>query len=306
MKSKKLLKSIILPSLCLFLMTACNNTTGDGAQTSAGNKDAESGWKVVKEVSINHKANKIAFYNLDYGITVGYNGEIHYTTDQGETWPRAENKSHCQFGVDIVNEKVAYSVGNHKQLVKTVDGGKTWSRITDFGGHSPNQCQMVSFINENVGMIASQIQLGFTNDGGTTWVEQTPPSKIMSIYLVNEKEAYLVGLDKKLYVTKDAGVTWENVAFNVEGFDDENAFSSPQACALKVSEDGKGQFFYLAKGGKLRCFETKDGFATVTKTCEVDFSEKMESSSKMFLSRDGKYITLQSILSDKALILTCE
>lgn len=126
----------------------------------------------------------------------------------------------------------------------------------------------------------------------------------MSIYMVNETDAYLVGLDKKLYVTKDAGVTWKNVAFDIEGFEDENTFSTPQACTLTISEDGKGQFLYLAKGGVLRCFETEDGFATVSKTCELNFSEKMSSSNKMYLSRDGKYLTLQSILCDEALILT--
>ncbi|NLM35253.1 MAG: hypothetical protein GX206_07420 [Clostridiales bacterium] len=299
MKRKKLMKGIILPCLCLFLMTACSNKANDNT-----NKENSKGWQIVKKVPITHKANKVAFYNLDYGITVGYNGEIHYTTDQGETWPRAENQSHCQFGAEIVNEKVSYSVGNHKHLVKTVDGGKTWSRITDFGGATPNQCQMVSFINEKVGMIASQVQLAFTKDGGATWVEQKAPSKIMSIYMVNETDAYLVGLDKKLYVTKDAGVTWKNVAFDIEGFEDENTFSTPQACTLTISEDGKGQFLYLAKGGVLRCFETEDGFATVSKTCELNFSEKMSSSNKMYLSRDGKYLTLQSILCDEALILT--
>lgn len=334
MKNTNVIKRIILPFLCLILMTACSNKANDGNQvstenntTSVNNSDENmdvssndnehanitdesqntetcSNWQIVKEISINHKANKIAFYNLDYGITVGYKGEIHYTTDQGETWPQAENKSHCQFGIDIVNENVAYSVGNHKNLVKTLDGGKTWSRISDFGGAAPNQCQMASFINENVGMIASQSQLAFTNDGGDTWIEQTPPSKIMSIYLVNETDAYLVGLDKKLYVTKDAGVTWENLSFDVEGFEDEDTFSTPQACTLRISEDGKGQFFYLAKGGILRCFETEDAFATVNKTCELNFSDKMSSSNIMYLSRDGKYLTLQSLRCNAALILT--
>lgn len=303
MKRKNLMKGIILPCLCLFLMTACSNNADANDNTNANSK-GNNGWQVAKEVPITHKANKIAFYNLDYGITVGYSGEIHYTTDQGQTWPRAENDSHCQFGAEIVNDKVAYSVGNHKHLVKTVDGGKTWSRITDFGGTNPNQCQMVSFINENIGMIASQIQLAFTKDGGNTWVEQTPPSKIMSIYMVNETDAYVVGLDKKLYVTNDTGATWKNIDVTIEGFEDETAFSGPQSCTLTISEDGKGKFFYLVRGGILRCFETTDGFATVSKTQELNFSDKMESSNKLYLSRDGKYITLQSTMCDKALVLT--
>ena len=66
----------------------------------------ESSWTVVLDTKISHKTNIAGFLNENYGITVGYNGEIHYTNDGGKTWPNSKNSSMCRFCLDIVNENL--------------------------------------------------------------------------------------------------------------------------------------------------------------------------------------------------------
>ncbi len=279
--------------------------TEDGIATEAPTEEAAqctTGWQVVNSTAFEHKANKIAFYNMDFGITVGYAGEIHYTGDQGKTWPQAQNETACLFGIDIIDENVAFACGNAKNVTKTTDGGKTWNRVTDFGGTSPNQCQMLSFFDENTGFIASQTQLAYTNDSGNTWTELTAPAKIMAIQLTSATQGYLIGMDRKLYVTADAGATWETRELDIEGF--ENSLSASTSCAFSIAEDGGGILFYLEKGGILKCFETKDISSEWTKTAELSVKEEIEGSIFLYLSKDGKYLTLQGINCNAAAVVS--
>lgn len=274
------------------LEDAVETDTIDATDTAVA-AEVTDGWQVVNNTSFEHKANKIAFYNKDYGITVGYSGEIHYTGDQGKTWPQAQNKTLCLFGIDIIDENFAFACGNGKNVTKTSDGGKTWNRVTDFGGTSPNQCQLLSFVDENTGLIASQNQLAYTSDSGNTWTELTAPVKIMAIHLTNTTKGYLIGTDRKLYITEDAGATWVAQELDIKGF--ENGLTAISSCAFSISEDGSGILFYLDRDGVLNCFETKDSSAAWTKTAELKDTLENDKPCFLYLSRDAKYLTLQGI-----------
>lgn len=318
MKSKQFV--IIVVTLCLSIgITGCKsntnepigkdtNSTGKASEISSGDTTEAitvnaseantevveaAAWQVVNSTSFEHKANKIAFYNKDLGITVGYSGEIHYTGDQGKTWPQAQNKTLCLFGIDMINENIAFACGNGKNVTKTTDGGKTWNRVADFGGTSPNQCQLLSFVDENTGLIASQNQLAYTNDSGNTWTELKAPTKIMAIHLTSATKGFLIGTDRKLYVTNDAGATWVAQELNIEGF--ENSLTAISSCAFSISEDGSGILFFLNSDGVLNCFETKDSSAAWTKTAELKDMMENDNPCFLYLSKDANYLTLQGI-----------
>lgn len=282
--------------------TSDNITVEASAAPTEEPEECTTGWKAVNSITIDHKANNVAFYNMDFGITVGYAGEIHYSGDQGKTWPRAENKTACLFGIDIINENVAFACGNGKNVTKTTDGGKTWNRVADFGGSSPVMCQMLSFVDENTGFIASELKLAYTNDSGTTWTEREVPAKIMAIHLTSATKGYFVGMDRKLYVTEDAGVTWEAGELNMEGF--ENCIPVSTSSAFSIAEDGSGIFFFLEKGGLLKCFETKDISAAWSKTAELNIMVGKETPMYLYLSKDSKYLTLQGMNCDDAVVIS--
>ncbi len=264
--------------------------------------ESTTGWQVVNSFRLDFPAYKIAFLNPDLGLTGGASGEMHYFNTSGKTWPRAENDSACMFGVEIVDDKVAYACGNSCNVIKSADGGQTWARVADFGGSNPNQCRMLSFCDENTGWIAHESILASTADGGTTWNKLEAPAKIMCMKLTNSTTGCLVGMDRKLYITSDSGSTWDTKDITIEGF--ENSLPLSQSCAISLSDDGTGILFYLEKGGLLNCYETNDGAETWTNSATLDISADIESAYFVYLSKDAKTLTVQSNTGDEVAVLT--
>lgn len=260
------------------------------------------GWQVIKSFQYDFPVYSTAFYNSDFGITARMSGEIHYTSDQGIAWPQAENNTACLFGVDIIDENVAFVSGNSCNNAKTTDGGKTWTSVTDYVGANTDHCDMASFFDENTGIIANENKIGYTKDGGITWTDMTTPAKIKAIHLTNATKGYVIGMDRKLYVTNDTGATWEAQELNIDGF--ENNLDLSQSCAFSISEDGTGILFYLEKGGILKCFETKDDAVTWTKSDELNVSDAIDSPYVLYLSHDASTLTVQSLTGGNAAVVT--
>ncbi len=219
-------------------------------------KVIESDWEVRSEERPGFPLYFEAYYTKDFGLAVGQFGEIHYTTDAGKEWPAAENKSNCSYGLEFVNDQVIYVVCNNSQVVKSTDGGRTFTRLKDFGGSAPNQCRYLSFIDENTGIIASGKKLGLTTDGGKEWKELTVPCEIIGMDMVSLDEMYLVGNDLSMYATKDGGATWEATPLNLpEGQDYLNLM---HAVAFRVEEDGIKLFAFQKSTKLVKHYETKE------------------------------------------------
>lgn len=259
-------------------------------------------WQEAKTVSIKHKSNIGGFENPNLGITVGYSGEIHYSNDGGETWPKANNTSMCRFGLDIVNDKIAWNCGNGGNVRKTTDGGKNWEEVTDFGKSEPEQCRYASFIDENTGWLGAADYLGCTKDGGKTWSDVKLPdgcSKILSIDLLNENQGYLIDGDGKLYITKDGGETWDNKSIKVD--DMNTSYTSTNSQAFRFTDEKNGILFYFTKDTlQLKSLKTKDGGETWTenKLPEIDLEK-----GPIYISHDGKLASINNHNGSKITLL---
>ncbi|NLK99241.1 MAG: hypothetical protein GX271_01110 [Clostridiales bacterium] len=86
-----LLVSIIIT---LMLLTGCSKNKETSAPAAK--------WDTVVDSSIVHSSIIEGFHNENFGLTVGFDGEIYYTNDQGKTWAEAENSSKCLYCLDIV------------------------------------------------------------------------------------------------------------------------------------------------------------------------------------------------------------
>lgn len=292
-KIKKLMISIGAISIIGAMIIGCNS----GKENS---KVEESDWEEINSPEFTHKSYIGGFLNEDFGITVGYAGEVHYTTDGGKTWPQGTNKSYCRFGMDIVNEKVAYNCGNASHVRKTLDGGENWIEVSNFGESEPNQCRYLRFIDENKGWIASPKKLGATKDGGNTWEEINLPnsgSKILAIDLVNENNGYIVSTDKKLYVTKDGGKSFDAKDITMDDFDD-MVYSTNQI-AIKFTSENKGEIFYYGPEGKLKGYVTEDD----GQTWEEEKIPDIEECGPLYISNDGKYLSVNGNNASKIIVL---
>lgn len=261
----------------------------------------QSKWSEVKTVNISHPTYLGGFETEEFGITVGYNGESHYTTDGGETWPQGNNKSYCRFGLDIVNDKLAWSCGNGGHVRKTTDGGENWIEVTNFGKSEPNQCRYASFIDENTGWLGSYDYVGSTKDGGQTWAELVLPDscgQVLSIDLLNENQGYLIDSYKKLYVTKDGGSTWDS--YDIPDLNMTSSFVSTNNQVFRFTDEKNGILFYYTTDKQLKGLKTNDGGQSwkEVKLPQIDISK-----GGLYLSHDGKLLSADSSACDKIVLL---
>lgn len=284
MKLKKFLSTICIISLGLCM---------------AGCGEAKPDFEIIKTVKITHKTTYAGFNNEKLGMTVGYAGEIHYTTDIGESWPKSENNSFCRFGLEIVNDEIAYHCGNAGHVRKSSDGGKTWKEVSDYGDYEPDQCRYLSFFDDKNGWIAAPNKLGVTNDGGSTWSDIKLPDNIGNIScieLLNEKTGYLIDENKNMYITKDDGKTWENKKINIEDID--ASINASPMIAMKFLDENIGYIYYRTSGKMLAGISTKDG----GKTWEQELLPEVKVGS-LYMSNDAKYITVTSTFGDELTLL---
>jgi photosystem II stability/assembly factor-like uncharacterized protein len=180
--------------------------------------EVPSPWKLVQTAPYSHPVYYAGFLNDSFGITVGYAGEVHYTLDGGQTWPDAENHSMCRFGLDIVDEQVAWHCGNGGDVRLSLDGGQTWSEVAGYGPNVPNHCRYLSFLDEKTGWAATNKTLGMTTDGAQTWTNLTLPEDvkaIMTVSLRTPTDGYLLDNSGTLYVTSDGGQTWSSQKLDI-------------------------------------------------------------------------------------------
>jgi photosystem II stability/assembly factor-like uncharacterized protein len=170
------------------------------------------GGKTWQPISTPHESLLVAhFWDAQTGIIADYDNQIYGTQDGGKTWKlvqlyqnkfplRADqggwifdingviyhagkNDSHWLPVLSIVyssrffpvSDNVAYAINkDFSRLIKTIDGGKTWIEISIPGVIEPNYYFGVSFIDQDLGWLASNNGLFKTKDGGMNWDQILP------------------------------------------------------------------------------------------------------------------------------------
>lgn len=277
-------------------------TTGTIEPTEKGsetNKEMQKNqWRILTTIEQPSDIYMTGFYDENYGVAVGYAGMIRYTTDGGANWTVGMNSSYCRFGLDLVSEQVGYTCGNAGHVTKTVNGGKTWEKVADFGDFEPDQCKVISFISDDVGMIAAEKKMAITKDGGTTWTELTPPEEVVTIDFISEDACYLIGKEDHLYFSKDEGKTWSSMDMSIENLDKHKTIM--KSMAINMKDKDNGDLFCLDKAGKLYYYTTNDcGASWVAQ----DVPEVDEGSS-LYFSKDGAILTVSSSDGTNVTVIT--
>src|SRR5216683_1194243 len=151
------------------------------------------------------------------------------TTDGGLHWKQVTPSQVASGGIDylyILDETTAWLPGQGGTWYRTTDGGATWKPL---GGLQGN-VQSFSFSDQNHGWMINQsfsgdthqkTALDTTSDGGNTWQQTNtlPFSSIREYHAITEQTGWVTTqaftakdvLHSKvaLYVTHDAGRTWE-------------------------------------------------------------------------------------------------
>lgn len=295
---KRKILSILLLSIMItaILLTGCSggkNTVASAAE-----------WAIVLDSNIEHVSNIEGFLNENCGLTVGFSGEIHYSNDQGQTWPEGENSSMCRFCLDIIDENLAWSGGNGNQVRVTKDGGKTWGEVTDInldGMHLG-----IDFLDDKVGWITSRKKCASTNDGGLTWTELALPeerSNIAAIRLRTPEDGYFMDTKGILYITTDGGLTWTSKDMNFESYGVIDEKGNPgiyksnlALAAICFTDENNGIVIFTGivpgEGTKTFYLTTDDGGDS---WISEEFKPKEDfDANRVYFSGDGLYLTLGS------------
>jgi photosystem II stability/assembly factor-like uncharacterized protein len=172
---------------------------------------------------------------------VGYaisGGRLLWTNDNGAVWTDitppgpADQEMFTLFFLDAAHGWVAFVDGSGEwdpettvRLVRTVDGGRTWSPLTFSKSSFPNLKgftvipKNLWFVDAQHGWFQWQFQtssafslgaLFSTSDGGTTWTELPTPPSAHGFHFHTTQDGWIVGdPPSELHVTHDGGRTWQ-------------------------------------------------------------------------------------------------
>lgn len=150
-----------------------------------------------KNVNIRNTFTQIHFTSIDSGIAIserytGVSKDIFYTTDGGENWIKNENRLFSNeewignFNTLHNDPKICFlTLGD--SLIYSIDGGFKWQIHSYIGDH----IYSISFINKNVGYLASQYDIYKINSiGGELSKIYTSEDWINQIEAINDSEIY--------------------------------------------------------------------------------------------------------------------
>jgi photosystem II stability/assembly factor-like uncharacterized protein len=226
-------KSIVI--LAILSMLGCEDTSinyglefpFNVAHQSSMNFDS---WKITSiryEYSL--KARDIFFINSDTGFLVGDNGHIFKTSDSGVNWRRINSGvSQNLVSIFFLNDEIGYASSEGEYcpthlckkscfLLKTIDGGETWTSIL-----FPDYYSIVSprFFDElnGVALIYTDwkrdsipAKFAVTTDGGETW-------NISDLRILAGRERlflsgnmiFVPGYHQQLYKSNE-GLKWDTI-----------------------------------------------------------------------------------------------
>ncbi len=205
--------------------TFVDNLNGWGAGAESGIVHTEDGgitWKMQRGGIGSANYNKYPLEGVDFadslhGLTVGACGIIFSTSDGGASWmQRLSGSCTATNALAAIDVDHAWAANQDGELLRTVNGGKKWSRANLPTGDLGD----VDFIDNLNGWTVSQTwttgdQFIFrTGDGGKTW-KQTGPhdaSQLWSIDAIDSSTIVAVGYacctGPTITRSTDGGVTW--------------------------------------------------------------------------------------------------
>ncbi len=114
--------------------------------------------------------------------------------------------------VNKVSETVLYACTSDGKVIKTTNGGLTWTLTGNIGAE---YLRGVSFANNLVGMVSGGEKIYKTSNGGVTWQLKNLGIDINTglddIAMINPNLAYAGGTFGKLYKTFDGGESWNPI-----------------------------------------------------------------------------------------------
>lgn len=133
--------------------------------------------------------------------------------------------------IDFPTDQIGYIAGNDSTLLKSTDGGQTWSHVS-FNGIQFNASSQdfldVEFVDENTGfLVVEYFGVLKTVDGGTTWTHLTGQTSNMctptEAYAFTADQIFAggAGCFEGVIIDEYVNSAWSNTAVNYQSWDTE-------------------------------------------------------------------------------------
>ncbi|HEX2787148.1 MAG TPA: YCF48-related protein [Ignavibacteria bacterium] len=112
--------------------------------------------------------------------------------------------------VYFVNPNTGYAVGHTGRVLKTIDGGATWTVSTLIDNSEISNLFCVHFFNENTGIVGSR-KIFRTTNGGSTWgavYTLNPEDTVHAVFFYNNEVGYAAVNFGRILKTINGGSTW--------------------------------------------------------------------------------------------------
>ncbi len=157
--------------------------------------------------------------------STGY-GMIFYSPDGGETWVRQGQGSAALKDINVkdiwaVDENNVWAVGSGNVILKTLDGGQTWTRIQAPANNMTTILYSISIVNTNNIWISGDHGTVYNStDNGNTWARFDTTffnnRQLQGIWANTPEKVYVTGGRSStsgfIGYTQDGGITWDSVS----------------------------------------------------------------------------------------------
>ncbi len=170
--------------------------------------DAGNSWELVFPNSGFYLINEMK-HNNGMIITCGRD-RVLKTTNYGDTWDSVTVPYANYHTIYFATDSIIYISGDNGALIKSTDRGNSFYPL--FTNYFNKSIHSVSFTDSLNGYVIfnNESEVYRTSDGGKSFIDVTPPGIYQPAHFllaITEKMAALVS-DVRIYITKDAGVTW--------------------------------------------------------------------------------------------------
>ena len=152
------------------------------------------------------------------------NGQLWHTTNCGETWQSIGISNYYSRSIFFINDSTGWVAGNQNVsglLFKTIDGGKTWSKVLT--GHSTSYNSIFFSDSLNGYLVGDNAFFAKTSDGGQTWnfISLKHVNKnLRGMFVRDNEHAWIVGDDGIILTVQDliTGINESSSVYLPSGF----------------------------------------------------------------------------------------
>lgn len=187
--------------------------------------------------------------------TSWFGSNILHTTNGGQTWSIQRFDSTIFRSIVFLDSLTGFMGGSYGTIVKTINGGKTWYKVSDSSGHK-FPIYKIKFYSKSYGYaVGGQLEIAGviwrTTDGGETWRSKiVSGDPVFNLHYFDSLHVYcgMSDIDQSgagFLRTIDGGITWT--------FENTTIWGEPTAFAFRTPTEG-----WVPMGIAAMCLKTTD------------------------------------------------